>query len=123
MENLFALYSKVWTAAAAQDRLDLCERVSTEFHSTATWWRQFAAHEVSSVEVRAPAMDLYQAAERVARAMEPLAQGRSGDGGCRFSAAPTRLFDSPKAYSLVVHALLEQQDQVASMGALVSLAE
>lgn len=117
MEYLFALYSRIWTAAAARDRLELCERISREFRDTATWWRQFAIHEVSSVECP-PAMDLYHAAEHVARAMNLWHKGGAATGDVAFWAPHARLFDSPKAYSLVVHALLEQQDLVASMALL-----
>jgi hypothetical protein len=117
MENLFALYSRIWTAAAAGDRIDLCKRISEEFRAIAEWWRQFATHEVSSVE-SAPAMDLYHAAEHVARAMNLWHKGGAAAGDVAFWAPHARLFDSPKAYSLVVHALLEQQDQVASMALL-----
>lgn len=118
MEMVFALQSRVWREAAGQGRKELCEQVKRQFMSNAAWWRQFAAHEVSEVNATDP-MESYESAELVAKALELWQAGGAATGDVRFWAPHAELFDSPKAYALVVESLLERNDFVASMALLV----
>ncbi|MEQ8790997.1 MAG: hypothetical protein RIC55_32345 [Pirellulaceae bacterium] len=117
MEQLFAFYARIWSEAAARDEEQLCERVSQQFQSTASWWRKFAAHEVTTVEC-ADALDMFRAAEHVARALNLWHKGGAATGDVAFWAPHAAMFDSPKAYALVVEALLDRGDFVASMALL-----
>ncbi|MCH5376820.1 MAG: hypothetical protein JJ992_22870, partial [Planctomycetes bacterium] len=118
MEQVFALYSRVWSEAAARDQAALCEQVAARFRETATWWRKYAAHEVSSVE----AIDVdeaYQSAERVAHALNLWHKGGAAAEDVGFWAPHADVFDSPKAYGLVIANLLERGDFVASMALMM----
>jgi hypothetical protein len=117
MEHVFALQSRLWREAAANGRKDLCEQVESRLRSTATWWRQFAAHEVSDLHATDPEESV-QSAVLVAKALELWHAGGASAGDVRFWAPHVELFDSPKAYALVVESLLDRNDFVASMALL-----
>ncbi|MBM4094035.1 MAG: hypothetical protein FJ276_32200, partial [Planctomycetes bacterium] len=118
LEQLFQFLSRIWRSAAAEDRRDLCEQTRELFRATANWWRQYAAHEVSSVDAVDP-MEVLQAAEHVAESLNLWHKGGATTGDIRFWAPHAHMFDSPKAFSLVVEALLERDDFVASMALLI----
>ena len=118
MDQIFGFFSRIWSAAAAEDNHDLCQQIQPQFQETANWWRQFAAHEVSSVE----AVDAWEVLRRGACGREPqlVAQRVARKPATCVSGLPTRhRFDSPKAFSLVIEALLERDDFVASMALLI----
>ncbi|HTN75809.1 MAG TPA: hypothetical protein VL096_11205, partial [Pirellulaceae bacterium] len=118
MEQIFALYSRTWSEAAAGDQDALCTRVAKQFLETANWWHQFAVQEVSSVD-GFHALDVYQASQHVARALQLWHQGGSATGDVAFWSPHADMFDTPKAYALVVEALLDRGDFVASMALLI----
>ena len=118
MDRLFALYSRVWSAAAAVDNKELCKTVSRQFKETASWWNKFAVHEVSSVEA-VDSMVVFRAAEGVAQALNVWHKGGAAAGDIAFWAPHAEMFDSPKAYALVIDALLDRRDYVASMALLM----
>lgn len=118
MEYVFALQSRIWREAAAAGRQDLCSSIERQLREAAQWWRQFAAHEVSDVEATDP-LETVESAVLVAKALSLWHSGDAASGDIRFWAPHAELFDSPKAYALVVESLLERSDFVASMGLLV----
>jgi hypothetical protein len=118
MESIFALQSRIWREAAARNEESLCQRVSEQFRATAEWWRKFAPHQVPDLEATDP-LESYQSASLVATALRLWHAGGAAAGDVRFWAPHAELFDSPKAYALVIEALLEREDFVASMALLV----
>lgn len=118
LDQVFALYSRIWSEGAAKDQPDLCRRVADRFRAVSHWWRKYAAHEVSSVEA-IDAADAFHAAELVAQALNLWHKGGAAAEDVRFWAPHADLFDSPKAYALVVRALLERDDFVSSMALLM----
>jgi len=118
MEQVFAFYSRVWSEGAARDSQSVCRRVAEQFRDTATWWRKYAAHEISSVDAT-DVEDAYNAAELVAHALNLWHKGGAAVEDVRFWGPHVELFDSPKAYALVVEALLDRGDFVASMALLM----
>lgn len=118
VEQVFALYSRVWSDAAARHDETLSERVATRFRDLADWWRQFAVHEVSSVEA-VDAEDAFRAGEHVAGALKLWHGGGAAAEDLAFWNPHAEMFDAPKAYALVIDALLTRGDLVASMGLLV----
>lgn len=118
MEMVFALQSRIWREAAGSGREDLCQQIERQLRTNANWWRQFAAHEVSDVEATDP-QETLDSAELVAKALSLWHAGGAAAGDVRFWAPHANLFDSPKAYALVVESLLERNDFVASMALLV----
>lgn len=117
MEYVFALQARVWRESAALGRSDLCQRIESRLRTSAEWWRQFAAHEVSELQASDP-LESVQSAVLVAKALELWHAGGASAGDVRFWAPHIELFDSPKAYALVVESLLERNDFVASMALL-----
>lgn len=118
MEYVFALQSRIWREAAAAGRQDLCKKIESQLRDAASWWRQFAAHEVSEVNATDP-LETLDSAILVAKALTLWHAGDAAAGDVRFWAPHAELFDSPKAYALVVESLLERNDFVASMALLV----
>ncbi|HEX5103124.1 MAG TPA: hypothetical protein VFV87_04905, partial [Pirellulaceae bacterium] len=62
---------------------------------------------------------VYRAAEGVARAISVWHKGGAAAGDVAFWAPHAEMFDSPKAYALVIEALLERGDHVAAMALLI----
>ena len=118
MERLFGLYSRIWSSAAADDQPEHCACVEQRFRDATSWWRQFAAHEVSAVDA-VDGMEAYQAARNVAEALGLWHQGGAGAGDVKFWAPHAHMFDSPKAFALVIESLLDRADYVASMALLI----
>ncbi len=118
MDRLWAFYSRVWGESAATNRPDVGERVRQQFEQTALWWHQFAVHEVTTVEA-VDSLAVFRAAEHVAQAMAVWHKGGAATGDIAFWAPYAEMFDSPKAYALVIDALLDRGDLVASMSLLM----
>ncbi len=118
MEQYFSFLSRIWSAAAAGDHESLCEEVRRQFEQAVDWWRQFAAHEVSNVDAVDP-LEVFRAAEHVAESLKLWHRAGAAAGDVRFWAPHAHMFDSPKAFALVVNALLERDDFVASMALMI----
>jgi hypothetical protein len=118
MDRLWAVYSRVWSEAAAVDHGDVAKKVARQFKETAAWWNKYAVHEVSSVEA-VDSLVVYRAAEGVAQAIGVWHKGGAAAGDVAFWAPHAEMFDSPKAYALVIEALLERGDHVAAMALLI----
>ncbi|MBX3423321.1 MAG: hypothetical protein KF752_17315 [Pirellulaceae bacterium] len=118
METVLALQSRLWRESAASGREDLCQQVESRLRSTVKWWRQFAAHEVAELEATDP-HDTLQSAILVAKALHLWHAGGASAGDLRFWTPHLELFDSPKAYALVIESLLDRQDFVASKALLI----
>jgi predicted heme/steroid binding protein len=119
MERIWTLYSLVWSEAAASNRAEISERIARQFKKTASWWHQFATHEVSTVDAL-DSLGMFRAAERVAKALQVWHEGGAASGDVGFWAPHAEMFDSPKAYAMVIDSLLERGDSVASMALMMS---
>ncbi|MEL6110659.1 MAG: hypothetical protein AAFU85_32025, partial [Planctomycetota bacterium] len=64
-------------------------------------------------------LDSYDSARLVARALRVWHEGGAAAGDVKFWAPHAEFFDSPRAYSLVISALLERQDFLPSMALLI----
>ncbi|NIP69397.1 MAG: hypothetical protein GTO04_09525 [Planctomycetales bacterium] len=118
MDEIFALQGRTWCrAAAARDRATE-EEVAGQFRQLAQWWDQFAADAVSGIEGVA-AEPLYQAAASAAQALAAWHEAGTKAGDIAFWQPHVADFESPKAYILVLNALIDQKDFVASMGVLM----
>ncbi len=118
MEDLFSYQSRLWRAAASLNDQETIQFVERETRELTDWWRQYAAHTIADLQATDPAETL-ESAQLVARALKLWYQGGASTGDLRFWASHADLFDSPKAYALVIEALIERQDFVASMALLV----
>lgn len=118
MEKFFSVQSRVWRETAAAGRKDLSDTLELLMKDSTSWWRQFAAHEVAELEAT-DASEIYESASMVAQALLLWHDGDDSRGNVKFWAPHAELFDSPKAYALVVESLLARNDFVASMALLV----
>jgi hypothetical protein len=118
MDRVFAYAARLWSEAAATDDQSLCQRTKDQFQQLVEWWHQFAVHEVSSVD-GADANLAFEAAERVADAMNVWHKGGAATEDVAFWAQHAEMFDAPKAYTLVINSLLSRGDLVASLPLLI----
>ena len=109
MERIFAVCSELLSEAAARNEEQLYRSIRLDFQQLVDWWRQFAAHEVSSVDA-VDAQEIFAAAQLVAEALNLWHEGGAESGDISFWSKHAQLFDSPKAYSLVVSALMQRGD-------------
>ncbi len=118
VEQLFGYTARVWSEAAARNDVAAYNEMETQYREVAEWWRQYAAHSVESIDATDP-LESYDSAKLVARALRLWHQGGAAAGNVAFWASHAELFDSPRAYSLVISALLERDDFVSAMALLV----
>lgn len=118
IEQLFGYTARAWSEAAARDDQAAYDQMDLCYRDMAEWWRQYAAHTVESIDATDP-LESYDSAKLVARALRLWHQGGAEAGDVAFWAPHADLFDSPRAYSLVISALLEREDFVPSMALLV----
>ena len=118
MERIFAVCSELLSEAAARDEEQLYQSIRTDFEQLVRWWRQFAAHEVSSVDAVDP-KEISEAAQLVAEALKLWHKGGAETGDLSFWSQHAEMFDSPKAYSLVVSALMQRGDYKTASALMV----
>lgn len=117
-EQLFSYMARVWSEAAAQNDQEAYSRIGAQYREIAEWWRGFAAHTIESIEASDP-LESYESAKLVARALKVWHEGGAAAGDVGFWAPHAEFFDSPRAYSLVISALLERNDFVPAMALLI----
>ncbi len=118
IEQLFGYTARVWSEAAAQNNDAVYSEMESRYHEIALWFRQFAAHTIDSIEATDP-LESFESAKLVARALRLWHRGGAEAGDVAFWAPHADLFDSPRAYSLVISALLEREDFVPAMALIV----
>jgi hypothetical protein len=118
VEHTLDIYSHLLAEAAVAEDQHLFLQVRQHFSRLVAWWRKYAPHEVSSLQA-VDAARIMNAAELVAEALRLWKAAGSAAGDVRFWAQHASIFDSPKAYQLVVDALLERKDTIASQALLV----
>ncbi|MDA7878395.1 hypothetical protein N9B39_02465, partial [bacterium] len=118
VEQMFGYTAKVWSEAAARNDQAAYDEMENRYREMAEWWRIYAAHTVESIEAADP-LESYESAKLVARALRLWHEGGAEAGNVAFWAPHADLFDSPRAYALVISALLERQDFVPAMALLV----
>lgn len=118
VERILGLHSKLWSEAAAIDDLGMCEEIRQEFLGIVDWWRKYATHQVMAVDAVDP-QDIFQAAEHVANALNLWHKGGAETGNIQFWGQYAAIFDSPKAYALVIDALMQRADYKTATALMV----
>lgn len=118
MHELFALYGRLEEAAAASGEDRLVERLSAGLRRLAEWWDQFATTEVRGIE-SVSGQQAWESARQVATALSAWHRAGTESGKIAFWRQHAEHFRSPKAYSLLVEALLKQRDRLAAMALLM----
>ena len=118
MDAIFSAMTDVEKQSVAAGRDDLREKVVAAHEEMARWWDQFATMEVSEVEGLSGA-DSFESAEHVTTAMRQWYQAGVGAGDVAFWSRHVDSFETAEAHAVVVDALLDQNDTVASMALLM----
>lgn len=118
VEQIFALAARVWSEAAARDLEAVADQMAAFLESLARWWDQFATTTVSGVESFSGAEAL-ESGRGVAAALRAWHKGGASTGNIGFWRKHVTEFHSPKAYALVVEALLHNRDLVAARALLI----
>ncbi len=118
IESLFGYIARVWSEAAARDDEAAYDQMDAQYRDIAQWWRTFAAHTVESVDAADP-WESYESARLVAQALRLWHRGGARHGDIAFWAPHAELFDSPRAYMLVISALLERKDFIPAQALLI----
>lgn len=121
MDHIINYCSRIWITAAARGDQEICQRIGLEFDLITDWWRQYAPHEVSSVDTVEP-LEIYNATKNVASALtlwqENVKEGTHSNP-IEFWSRHVELFHSPRAFALAIIALINRQDYSTSMGLLI----
>ncbi len=118
LEQIVGLYGRVWSEAAARDDAALQAALADRMAALTRWWDQFAATSVQGIEAFSGG-EAYDSAREVADALAAFQQAGAAAGNIAFWRKRVAQFNSPKAYALVVGALLQKPDLVAAMALLM----
>jgi hypothetical protein len=119
VEQTFNLYARLISEAAAAGDAALAGSLGDGLRRLAAWWDRFATVEVSEVR-RAHGGEAASSAEHVARALARWRERGEAAADLAFWRGHLEGFRSPKAFALVVDALLRKADYRAALALLVS---
>jgi len=119
MERQFDLYARLLDEAAGSGDQSLCQSLTGRMRRLARWWDQFASPTVSDVR-RVHGGEATEAAEHVATALARWHEQGAASTGLAFWRQHLDRFHSPKAFALVVDALLRKHDYRAGMALLIN---
>jgi hypothetical protein len=119
VEQLLNLHARLMSEAAAAGESALVEKLSAAMRRLAAWWDPFATVEVGDVR-RVHGGEAAASAEHVATALAHWRERGEATADLAFWRDHLDGFRSPKAFALVVDALLNKQDFRAAMALLVS---
>ncbi|MCI0334219.1 MAG: hypothetical protein L0228_13455 [Planctomycetes bacterium] len=118
VEQILDLCARAWTEAAAVDDGGHEAVFSAALERLAAWWDKYATASVSGVK-RLVGKEIEVSTNLVAGALSAWHKAGASAGDVKFWRLFVDQFDSPKAFQLVVEALLERGDQVASMALML----
>lgn len=119
IELVFNLYARILGDAAATGRQDLRRQLTPRVRALAEWWDQFGTCEVSSVP-HVYGKEAADSAEHVGAALARWHERGEATADLAFWRQHVKAFESPKAFALVVDALLEHNDLRAAMALMMS---
>jgi len=118
VEQILDLCARAWTEAAAVDDSPHEAVFSAALERVAIWWDRYATASVGGVK-RLVGKEIEVSTNLVAGALSAWHKAGAAAGDVKFWRMFVDQFDSPKAFQLVVEALLERGDQVASMALML----
>jgi hypothetical protein len=119
VEQLFRAYARLLSEAAARGEEGLVAALTAGMRRLATWWDRFATVEVSGVR-RVHGGEATASAEHVAGALARWHERGEAAADLAFWRQHLEGFRSPKAFALVVDALLRKADFRAALALLMS---
>jgi hypothetical protein len=121
VERLFTLHARLLSEAAAHGDAALAESVAAGMKQLAAWWDRFATSGVSEVRP-VHGGEAVASAVQVAEALARWHERGQASADLAFWREHLEHFRSPKAFALVLGALLHKADYRAAMGLLVNWA-
>ncbi|QDU53877.1 hypothetical protein [Aeoliella mucimassa] len=118
VEQTLDLCSRAWAEAAAIDRADLEEKFSKQLTKLADWWDTFGSTQVGGVK-SLDAKEIEVSTNLVAGALNTWHKAGAAAGDVGFWGMFVETFDTSKAFQLVIEALLDKGDLVASMALMM----
>jgi hypothetical protein len=118
VEQVLDLAARAWTEAAALDDPKRESDFSSALSRLAAWWDKYATVSVSGVK-RLLGKEIEVSTNLVAGALAAWHKAGAAAGDVKFWRMFVDQFDSPKAFQLVVEALLERGDRVAAMALML----
>lgn len=118
VEQILDLCARAWTDAAARDDAKHEQVFSAALERIARWWDRYATASIGGVK-RLVAKEIEVSSNLVAGALSAWHKAGAAAGDVKFWRMFVDQFDSPKAFQLVVEALLDRGDQVASMALMM----
>jgi hypothetical protein len=119
MQQLFSFYARLLSEAAAAGESGLVDAQTRALRGLAAWWDRFATFEVSGVP-RVRGGEAAESAEHVAAALARWHERGEAAGDLAFWRQHLENFRSPKAFALVVDALLRKGDYRAGMALMMN---
>ncbi|MFO0863740.1 MAG: hypothetical protein U0744_03630 [Gemmataceae bacterium] len=119
VDGTLELYARLLAEGAARDRADAQAELAKGMRSFATWWDQFATTSVADIP-HVHGSEAAESAEHVALALAQWRQRGESVSDLIFWKQHLDRFRSPKAFALVVDALLEKRDFRAALALLVT---
>ncbi|HEV3205157.1 MAG TPA: hypothetical protein VGY77_12270, partial [Gemmataceae bacterium] len=119
VEQILSLYTRLMSEAAASGNKSLMTQLTPALLRFAAWWDRFASVEVQDVR-HVHGGEAVQSADHVAKALGRWHEQGEAAGDLAFWKRHLEGFRSPKAFALVVEALLRNKDYRASMALLVN---
>jgi hypothetical protein len=119
VDGLFNLYTRLMSEAAGRGKDAVVQELSEAFGRRAAWWDRFASVEVGDVR-RLSGAEATQAAASVARALGRWHERGQGHADLAFWREQLPGFHSPRAFALVVDALLRKGDLRSALGLLIA---
>ena len=119
MEQIFHLYGRVLSEGAAAGEKQLVEDVLPGMRRLAAWWDRFATTTVGDVP-HVHGAEAASSAEHVATALDRWHERGEATADLTFWRQHLDNFRSPKAFALVVEALLRKHDFRAGMALLMN---
>ena len=119
LDPFFTLYGQLLSEGASSGSFKPDKDLAKEMHRLADWWDAFATTTVSDIDP-VHGNEATQSAEHVARSLSRWRQRGAGAADLAFWRDQLDGFRSPKAFALVVEALLHKHDFRASSSLLMT---
>ena len=119
VDQFFTLYGQLLSEGATSGSFKPDRDLAKEMHRLADWWDAFATTTVSDID-HINGNEATQSAEHVARSLGKWRQRGAGAADLAFWRDQLEGFHSPKAFALVVDALLHKQDFRAAASLLMT---
>jgi hypothetical protein len=119
MEQTFTLYARLMSEGAAAGEPTIVQGLGVDMERLAGWWDRFATFEVSDLR-RVHGGEATVSAQNVAKALAAWRERGETVNDLAFWRDRLDEFRSPRAFALVVEALLLRNDHAAALGLLAS---